>query len=181
MAKRPTSPREKMMVRVLAAVLGLLVVIVGMRFIAGGDSGTTDSNVAGTTGAKSSKADAVPLGNHPKVPPLSFTGTDPFGPLVADVAPTTAPTTAPSPAPSPSASPTTPSEASVGGQTISLLDVFSDAGTNQAVVLVAPKVYTVKVGDTFATDYSVVSITAPCATFAWQDQTFDLCAPGGGT
>ena len=37
----------------------------------------------------------------------------------------------------------------------------------------------VKAGDPFS-DFSVTSISPPCATFGWQSQTFDLCAPGGG-
>ena len=63
---------------------------------------------------------------------------------------------------------------------MSLLDVFQQGGTDQAVVMVDGTVYTVKKGDGFAKEYSVEAIQDPCATFSWKSQqTFDLCSSNG--
>jgi hypothetical protein len=68
------------------------------------------------------------------------------------------------------------SEAPGAGQSIAVLDVFNDAsGTPQARVRVGSTVYTVGVGDTFATSYKVVSLNEPCGQFLFGDSSFQLC------
>jgi hypothetical protein len=74
-----------------------------------------------------------------------------------------------------------PSTTLIGGHTVTLLDVFTQSGTDEAVVLVDGSVYTVKAGDQFGDGFKVVSISGSCASFSWHDQGFDLCAPGSGS
>jgi hypothetical protein len=62
------------------------------------------------------------------------------------------------------------------GESIAVLDVSNDvSGTPQARVRVGSTVYTVGVGDTFATSYKVVSLAEPCGRFLFGDSPFQLC------
>jgi hypothetical protein len=189
MPKMPTSSREKLLMKVLVGILAVLVLVVGGRVVMGGGGAKSSSTSPTISGANSGPA-VSPRTKGPVLPPLPFTGVDPFEPLVAaapspsaaPASPAATPASVPPPTPTPTPTPTTtttPSTAIVGGHTVSLLEVFSNGGTDQAVVMVDTTVYTVKTGDQFG-DFSVTSISPPCATFGWQDQAFDLCAPGSG-
>jgi len=62
------------------------------------------------------------------------------------------------------------------GESIAVLDVYTDtSGTPQARVRVGSTVFTVGVGDTFATSYKVVSLDEPCGKFLFGDSPFQLC------
>ncbi|MCU1426933.1 MAG: hypothetical protein JWL83_933 [Actinomycetia bacterium] len=90
----------------------------------------------------------------------------------------TPPTTSPTGTTTPTVPPTTqpPSFNPGSGQTIAVLDVFTEpGGTVKARVRVGSTVYTVGVGDTFATSYKVVSLNPPCGQFLFGDSPFTLC------
>jgi hypothetical protein len=69
-----------------------------------------------------------------------------------------------------------PSNEPSQGTSVALLDVFKQGdGTPMAKVQVGSTVYTVGVGDGFATSYRVVSLNAPCGQFLFGDAPFKLC------
>ena len=63
------------------------------------------------------------------------------------------------------------------GQRVLLQDVFASGGRTVANVKVNSTVYTVGVGDAFATNYKVVSLSqsTKCGTFLFGDNQFRLC------
>lgn len=65
--------------------------------------------------------------------------------------------------------------APTGGQQVTLLDVFSDGAANKAQIKVGSTVYTVVVGETFATNFKLVSISGTCTTLLHGDDKFTLC------
>ncbi len=65
--------------------------------------------------------------------------------------------------------------APTGGQRVSLIDVFTDDGTQKAQIKVGSTVYTVTVGETFAQNYKLVSVSGDCATLLHGDDKFTLC------
>lgn len=105
------------------------------------------------------------------------TGTPPLPP--------TTPTTPTSPTTGPSPSPTDPSTPPSGcvtngtvtcdGKTVSLVDVYEQDGTPRASVMVDQVLYDVGSGDTFADNFRVLSIEAPCVTLQFGDDRFSLC------
>src|SRR6266511_1071774 len=151
----PTSSKEKLMVKVLAGVVGLLVLILAARAVMGG--GTGDANTAAPAAPVTqgnTNPGALSPQQHPKVKQLHFTGVDPFSPI---------PGLLPSPSPveaAPAPIPTTPSASPPGGsssivvsgQTLTLLSVSSENGKDQAQVDVGGVKYLVEPGDKFATD-----------------------------
>jgi hypothetical protein len=67
----------------------------------------------------------------------------------------------------------------VGGETVTLLDVFRRSGIVQAQVAVNSTVYIVRVGQTFANgEFQLRSIVKGCATFLHGDEAFTLCVKG---
>lgn len=62
-----------------------------------------------------------------------------------------------------------------GGQRIQLVDVFTDNGTTKAQVKVGSTVFTVAPGETFATNFKLLSISGNCATLLHGDDKFTLC------
>ncbi len=70
---------------------------------------------------------------------------------------------------------TVPSVEPVAPEAVALLDIFDENGQRMARVRVGSTVYTVGVGDTFATSYRVVSIGDTCAQFLFGDDPFELC------
>jgi hypothetical protein len=172
------SPRDR---RALI-VLGSIVVLAAGAFFLLGNKGTKASSETIAPPPASSVSSPTPApspsgqsqGKHKKV--LVFSGRDPFccsPTLAVSGAPATSPGVAP--AGSPSAGPSGGSSATFGGQTIVLVDIFNQDGVDQAQVEVDGTVYTVSPGDTFAGDFSLVSIDGTCATFSFQDQSFSLC------
>jgi hypothetical protein len=183
--------RERKLVVVLALGLAVILIFAGAKLLDHGPKATSATTTAGASLAPSPRATqgskAVPLD-----PPV-FTGVDPFEPAITPAPSPTAvpeplpsvapppevsPNPSPNPSPTPDPSPSSPSTIMVGGHAVTLLDVFSNAGTDAAVVLVDGIVYTVSQGDTFAVDFGVESLSGRCGTFTWQDQVFSLCAPG---
>ncbi|HEX9766993.1 MAG TPA: hypothetical protein VGA36_09535 [Nitriliruptorales bacterium] len=61
------------------------------------------------------------------------------------------------------------------GHVVTLVDVFVTDGVPGAQVQVDSTIYTVGVGDVFATNFLVRAIDAPCVTLAFGDDTFTLC------
>src|SRR5213079_1971442 len=91
---------------------------------------------------------------------LVFSGRDPFQPLVDlnGTSSSSGSSGSVAPASSPPPAPTGGSSTSVNGHTVVLLDVFSQNGDQMAQVEVDGTVYTVKEGETFATDFQLVSV-----------------------
>jgi hypothetical protein len=127
-----------------------------------------------------------------------FLARDPFEPVIpeaqpAAAGPTTSPTTSPTAAPttSPTSSPTSPTSSpttspapggcvtgqavSCDGQTVSLVDVFTEDGVASAVVQVNDTLYEVAANEVFADSYRVLSIEPPCVTLQYGDDRFSLC------
>ena len=67
------------------------------------------------------------------------------------------------------------SSAPSGGQRVGLLDVFTADGAEKVQVRVGSTVYTVAVGETFASSYKLLSTSGNCATFLHGDDKFTLC------
>ncbi len=55
-----------------------------------------------------------------------------------------------------------------------LLEIRGDAGSREAVVEVDSSTYTVGVGDTFAVDFTVISLTENGGVFEYRGQAFSL-------
>lgn len=179
--------REKKLVVVLVLGLAVILIFAAAKLLDHGPKATSATSLPGASIAPSPRATQGPKA-VPLYPPV-FTGVDPFQPAVTPApspspVPVPSPSVAPLPSPNPNPSPTpdpspsSPSTIMVGGHAVTLLDVFSNAGTDAAVVLVDGIVYTVSQGDTFATDFRVESLAGRCGTFTWTDQVFTLCAPG---
>ncbi|MEO7803559.1 MAG: hypothetical protein ABIS18_03760 [Actinomycetota bacterium] len=65
--------------------------------------------------------------------------------------------------------------APTGGQRIQLLDVFTDKGATKAQIKVGSTVFTVSVGEVFASNFKLISISGTCATLLHGDDKFTLC------
>jgi hypothetical protein len=174
--------REKKIVVGLGLLLAVAVIFAGSQLVGHRGSSDAKTSVLGDPGASPQPIPSPTRDKNLNSKPPSFNGIDPFTTEVVAPPP---PSPSPSPVPSPTPSPTSslgPSSAVVGGHTVTLLDVFQQGGTDEAVVMVDGTVYTVKVGNSFAVDYKVESLQDPCGSFSWKhDQTFDLCGPSNGT
>lgn len=104
-----------------------------------------------------------------------FGSKDPFRPLVTAGAPPTTGGPAPAPSPAPAGPGAAGAPAPTGGQRVALLDIFEEGGTQKAQVRVGSTVYTVEVGQVFATNFKLVSISGNCATLLHGDDKFTLC------
>lgn len=80
-----------------------------------------------------------------------------------------------SPAPPPAGEPGDESSTSAGGHTVVLLGIFQQGGEPVAQVEVDGTVHIVEVGETFADNFELMSISGDCATFLFGDQSFTLC------
>jgi hypothetical protein len=114
-----------------------------------------------------------PTGKHKRV--LVFSGRDPFCCNPTTPAPVTSTGSTVAPAGTPSSGPSGGSSSTFNGQTIVLIDIFTDNGTDQAQVEVDGTVYTVSPGDSFAGDFTLNSISGSCADFSFQSESFTLC------
>jgi hypothetical protein len=172
------SPRDRRMLMILG------VVVVGAAllyfFVLSGHKGTKSASSSGPAPI------TVQPGSSPAVTPspgptpiLVFAGRDPFaappGALIGVASPAASgPTVAP--AGSGGSTPGGGSSATVGGKTVVLDSVFTLNGTEEVQVEVSGTVYTVAVGDTFATNYALASINGSCADFTYKTTTsFTLC------
>ena len=180
---------------IVIAGIGVLVIVafLAMKVLGGGGGGGSDSasspSTAATAGAGAPAASTTTtVPGAPSTPNQSFdvfTTKDPFQPLVTDSASTsfdqaTTNTTAPPVDNSTgvTAPPTIPqAQAPAAGTPVSVLEVTSATGTTVARVQVGSTVYTVAVGETFATSYRVVSLDAGtgCGQFQYGDTPFELC------
>src|SRR5438876_8245833 len=116
----PTSPRERLVVKVMAGVVGLLVVLLAVHAMSGGKAApATTSAPSGPVQAPKAAVSAPGETHHGNPIAPEFTGVDPFVPLV-----TPPPSLAPSPSPTTEAPPAqtqTGSTATVDGKSLQLV------------------------------------------------------------
>jgi hypothetical protein len=60
------------------------------------------------------------------------------------------------------------------GKRVSLLEIRDQSGVKKAVLTVDGQTYTVGVGDTFATDFKVISLASSSGVFMYRDSVFTL-------
>jgi hypothetical protein len=112
------------------------------------------------------------------IPPSLQTGSPPPGGSVSPPPPGTG-TEPPPPGGTgtpPTPTPTTPGggqSTTMGGHTVVLLDIFQ--GGTKVQVEVDGTVFTVSVGERFAGNFRLVSISGSCARFVFGDEGFTLC------
>lgn len=188
----PTEDRRRIMVLV-AIVVALAVFFAGRMMLTGGEpdapiaEAAPASVLAGKTPATATTYD---LGFGPVDTFDVYATRNPFEPVV-QVTPTTGfvtsttssgatPTTSPGVVPTTGAPGTTtstraPSFEPPAGTPVALLDVFDENGVTRARVQVGSTVYTVGIGDVFATSYRVVDLAGQCGEFLFGDSPFSLC------
>ena len=167
-----------------ALVAGLLVYQV---FFSGG-SGGTRSALRGPTvadslsGGNGTTTTTAPL--EPSLPNGSFDELslrDPFEPVGQITPSVTTPTTTPTGIPT---TPTTSPLQNPGPVTdVAMIDIYIDAGTGAQIarIRVGTVEYTVRQGETFATNYALVRFTTDgCADLTYASSGFHLC-PGQQT
>lgn len=66
----------------------------------------------------------------------------------------------------------------VGGHTVTLIDIISTNGGTRVQVEVDGETHTVEPGQNFAGNFQLVSVQGGCANFLFGDQSFTLCEPG---
>lgn len=64
---------------------------------------------------------------------------------------------------------------SVTGHRVKLIDTFAQGGSQKARIQVDETVYTVAPGETFATNFKLLSIDGKCVTAFYGDDQFSLC------
>lgn len=64
---------------------------------------------------------------------------------------------------------------SCDGRNVSLVDVFTEDGTETAVVRIDDVIYEVEAGEQFASNFVVRSIETSCVTLQYGDDAFTLC------
>ena len=64
---------------------------------------------------------------------------------------------------------------SVTGHRVKLIDTFTQGGSQKARIQVDDTVYTVAPGETFATNFKLLSIQSKCITAFFGDDQFSLC------
>jgi len=172
------STRDKRLMAVALCVV--LVAGVGyFLFGRGGGGSQTPHTITVPTGPIATPS-ASPTPGQSGNGKLVFSGRDPFQPLVDLNGSSTSGTTGSvAPASPPPPAPTGGSSTSVNGHTVVLLDVFSQNGDQMAQVEVDGTVYTVKEGETFATDFQLVSVNGSCADFTDNGDSFSLCQSTG--
>ena len=182
------------------AALGLLAFFVLVPALTGGGDEDTPTAVRRPV-RRAPAASATPAPTRSPVPVIETfndtVGRDPFRPLY--VAPVQGGGGAPGPGGAPAPGPGTGTgggvqptsgtgsggtgtggqpaggSAQVGGNRVSLLDVFVRDGETHAQTRVGDTVHTPAVGDTFAENYQVLSASGECATFLYGDESFQLC------
>jgi hypothetical protein len=180
---------------IVIAGIGLVVIVafLAMKVLGGGGGGSDSASSASTAataaaGAPSASTTTTTAPGEPSTPNQSFdvfTTKNPFQPLVTESASSgfdESTTTQTSPPLDNSGDATVPpiipqEQAPAAGTPVSVLEVSSATGATVARVQVGSTVYTVAVGDTFATSYRVVSLDAGtgCGQFQYGDTPFELC------
>jgi hypothetical protein len=126
------------------------------------------------TGGDGGSGDAPTTPGSPTITPV--TPGDPT-PAVPTTSPTPTPTSTPTDGGTPAPGGGCVSNGSVqcDGMVVSLVDVFTDQNASGAVVRVDDALYEVSSGETFASNFRVLSIEAPCVTLQYGDDRFSLC------
>ncbi len=178
---------------IVIAGIGALVIVAFLAFkvFGGGSSGdsaspkSTAATVAAGAPVPSTTTTTAP--GAPSTPNQSFdvfTTKNPFQPLVTTSSPgssgnsTSSSTTIPTSTGGVTPPPTIPTEqAPAAGTPVSVLEITNSGGATAARVQVGSTVYTVAVGETFATSYRVVSLdpATGCGRFQFGDTPFELC------
>ena len=167
---RNLAPRE----RALAIILAIIVVLAVLFLLLSGGGETIPPTSSGPVVRPSSSSTA------PTSPPetgQAFEGKDPFQPLVIAVAPG-GPSGSPAPTPTGSITGVNGSSGGTGSTpatTVTLLDIRKQGGKLVATVDVDGKDYNASVGQTFATNFRVISLSSSCGTFVFGDERFSLC------
>ncbi len=128
---------------------------------------------------------------EPRPPRFTFfSGRDPFLPLVVEAVPGETPTGEEPAAPEqptgePVAEPPAGAEqqapeagATVGGRSVTLIDIIQQDGGQVAQVEVDGQPYVVAEGEQFADNFRLDSIQGGCANFVFGDEAFTLCEGG---
>jgi hypothetical protein len=169
----------------VVAVLGYFVVVPMLS--GSSDEGSPVASVVHRATAKKAKPAAKPAAAKPLPQPASYADVsgrqDPFKPLVvepvvAPVAPA-APAGAVPPAGTTAGSGATAgsaggSSASVGGQRVALVHVFTKDGKQFAQTKVGDTVYTPAVGGVFGGSYKLLATSGKTATYLFGDEQFSL-------
>ena len=165
--------REKTM----AAVLAGMVVLAILFLLLSGGGGAIEGVNTGPVVRTSPTPTLTPSG--PPETGQVFEGKDPFQPLVVSApgGSTGGTTGSPGPSPIPTGSIT---GVNGGGNTnpavtVTLIDIRKQNGVLKATVDVNGKDYTAGVGETFAQNFRVISLTTSCGTFVFGDERFSLC------
>jgi hypothetical protein len=164
------------------AVLGYFVVL---PMFSGSDSGTPVAVVNHTSAkAKTKTVAKAPAKPKAVTQPASYADVsarqDPFKPLVvAPVAVAPAAPAAPAPAGTTDVPPATTgttggSSASVGGQRVALVHVYTKNGKQYAQTKVGDKVYSPLVGEVFGGSYKLLATSGKSATYLFGDEQFSL-------
>ena len=188
----PQGERRRLIV--LGSVAGLLVVVFLARLLffsgGGGSNSTISSTVPTFQSVVPTTSTTTPSARSTHTPATFdvFATKNPFEPVIivtptggggtGSTTPTSGGTTTGTGSGSGGTTATTapPSNEPAPGTSVALLDVFQQAdGTPMAKVQVGSTVYTVGVGDGFASSYRVVSLNAPCGQFLFGDAPFKLC------
>jgi hypothetical protein len=181
--------RDRRILKIAGPVLaGILVLFLGFNLLSGGGEPATIGPVlpTGATPVPSPTESGSP--GPTASPVIVFAGRDPFSippafptTTAAATGTSTSTSTATSTSTStvsPTEPPTTPSGGNsqdFAGRTIVLLDVFSRHGEDMAQVTVNSNVYTVEVGERFAQNFELVSVSGNCANFLHVEESFTLC------
>jgi len=169
--------------RTLAIVLAGLVVLALLFLLLSGGGGGTIEGVNSPPVVRTSATPTVTSTTPPETG-QAFEGKDPFQPLVVAVpagtggTPTPGTTTggtSPTPAPTGSITGVTGGSSSSSAVTVTLLDIRKQNGKLVATVDVNGKDYNASQGETFATNFRVLSLSSSCGTFVFGDERFSLC------
>jgi hypothetical protein len=192
-AEEPESgPRDRKKMALVAGAGALAVAVLGyfvvVPMFSGGGSSPDALVVHHSAPKTTKKAAAKPAAAKPAVQPATYSDVsarqDPFKPLVVE--PVAAPPVAVDPATGQPVTGTTGgttstgttstggSSASVGGQRVALLHVYSKDGKVYAQTKVGDTVYTPVVGDVFAGTYKLLATGTKSATYLFGDEQFQL-------
>ena len=190
---------------IAGGVAGLLAAFLLLKILGGGGSGTASPTSLPPITQPTGTVVPTPSPTPPTV--VVFSGRDPFQNLFGgssgsstSTSPTSGGTSTPPPSggtttPPPSGGSTTPPPPSggggggnggqggtnIGGHSVLLDDVFvAPNGVRKAQVEVDGTVYTVAAGESFDSNFKLVSFpNASCAHFVYGDEGFTLCTSGG--
>lgn len=176
---------------IVIAGIGVLVIVafLAMKVLGGGGGGDSTETTAApaASGAPTASTTTTTTPEEPSTPNQSFdvfTTKNPFQPLVTDSADVGGSTTGQTSPPVDNSGggvvppPIIPEEqAPAAGTPVSVLEVSNATGATVARVQVGSTVFTVVVGETFATSYRVVSLdpATGCGQFQYGDTPFELC------